>query len=78
MAMPIEKIRDAIYERLANKWLKLCLSEAAAPVCVLAVKQLAGPSFGKPMVCTLEDMPNEQLAALMHFAADQIGREDWR
>ena len=72
MAMPIDRIIAAIDERLKDYWYKHCVEEAAAPVCVIAIKQLAGPAFGRSVVCMLEDMTNEDLAELRDRVAAEL------
>jgi hypothetical protein len=65
MSMSREDIERAIEERLVQRWRQRCLDEMAAPVAVIALKQLDGPGFGVPVLCMLEDMDNEQLADLL-------------
>jgi hypothetical protein len=60
-----EQIEAAIRERLEQRWKQRCIQELAAPVCVIAIKQMPGPNFGVPVVCTMEDMPNHDLAELL-------------
>lgn len=72
MAMPKEAIEAAIEERLCIRWKKRCLDSAAAPVCLIGIKQLAGPEFGVPVVCTLEDMPTKELADLLFGISRQL------
>lgn len=72
MAMPKEAIEAAIKDRLEIRWKKRCLDEMAAPVCVIGIKQLAGPDFGVPVVCTLDDMPTKELADLLFGISRQL------
>ena len=72
MPMPKEQIEAAIEDRLTVRWKKRCQEESAAPVCVVAIKQLPGKDFGVPVICTMDDMPNEQLAALLRGVAHQL------
>jgi len=65
MPMPKDQIEAAIDDRLVKRWRERCQHESAAPVCVIAIKQLPGRDFGQPVVCTCEDMPDEQLAGLL-------------
>jgi hypothetical protein len=74
MSMHKEQIEAAIEDRLTVRWKKRCLDEMAAPVCVIAIKQLPGKDFGRTVVCTLEDMKDEELATLMAGVAHELMR----
>lgn len=65
MPMPKEKIVEAIVERMTVRWFKLLVDEGAAPIAVIAIKQLPGKDFGTPVMCSLQDMDNDQLADLL-------------
>lgn len=67
--MTKNEIHAAIKERLEKRWARRCKEELAAPVCVVAIKQLPGDDFGTPVLCTTEDMPNDKLAVLLAGAA---------
>lgn len=72
MAMTKHSIRRAIEERLCFRWKNRCQSEDAAPVAVLAIKQLEGRDFGLPVLCTMEDMDKNMLADLLEGVAKQL------
>jgi hypothetical protein len=63
--MTSDEIRAAIDDRLKLRWHKRLLDENAAPVCCIGIKQLQGPDWGVPVLCTLEEMPIDQLADLL-------------
>jgi len=68
-------ITEAIDDRLEKRWRKRCHDESAVPICVVAIKQLAGHGAGTPMLCTLEDMDNALLADFLEGLARQLRQE---
>lgn len=63
--MTREEILAAIIDRFGKRWSRRCEQEGAAPVAVIAIKQVPGPDFGSPVVCTLETMQSFELGALL-------------
>lgn len=72
MPMTKHSIRRAIEDRLCFRWRNRCQAEDAAPIAVVAVKQLAGPGFGTPVLCTTEDMDQNMLADMLEGIARQL------
>jgi hypothetical protein len=74
MPMPKDQIAKAIEDRLCVRWKKQLLDENAAPVLVVGIKQLAGPSFGTPVVVTLEGMGDADLAVMLAGVVAELRR----
>lgn len=76
MSLTPEEIAAAIEDRLVQRWKSRCLEEEAAPICLIAIKQnKTRPGYGTPVVITTEDLPAEQLAALLQGAGNIMQRE---
>lgn len=75
MPMTKEQIAFAIQDRLADRWRRRMTEEDAAPVCVIGIKQLAGPGYATPVLCCTEDMPNDQLADLLLGVSRMLRRQ---
>lgn len=69
------QIEFAIRDRLTFRWKRRCQDEDAAPIFLIAIKQLPGPDFGTPVVVTVEGMPNEELAVLLMGIAKKLMEE---
>jgi hypothetical protein len=74
--MPKEQIELAIEDRLCRRWKERCLEENAAPVFILAIKQLAGPGYGRPVLVTTEDISDKMLADFLRGAWRAVQRGD--
>lgn len=72
MPMPRHQILESIEDRLCRRWKLKMQQENAAPIVAIGIKQLSTADFGTPVLCTLEDMNNHELAAFLMAIAEVL------
>ncbi len=76
MISTMAQITAAIDERLGCCWRKKFLDEGAPPLVAIGLKQLRGPSYAQPVVCTVEDMTRPDLASFLRAVALSLEKLD--